>query len=55
MLKLTMVSISAHGKRITRFLQLPADVNGRAHLPGSMLNRMLDELGCRRGDTFSVG
>jgi hypothetical protein len=53
--KLTMISISSGNKRLTRFVMLPVEADGRAHAPMSVINPMLDALGCRNGQTFSVG
>jgi hypothetical protein len=53
--KLTMVSVASRGKRITRFLKLPYDAQGRATLPEKILSRMLDELGAFPGGTYTVG
>lgn len=54
-LKLTMVSVSARGRRITRFCRLPTNSQGRAVLPADLLDKFLDELGCCQGQTYSVG
>jgi hypothetical protein len=53
--KLTMVSITARGKRLTKFVRLPVESGGRVRLPMSAVNKMLDELKVPNGGTFSVG
>jgi hypothetical protein len=55
MKKLTAVSIIGNGKKVVRFMMLDVDVYHRATLPQSILNKLLDELGVRVGDTFTVG
>jgi hypothetical protein len=53
--KLTMVSISACGKRLTKFVRLPVESDGRVRLPMSVANKMLDALKVPNGGTYSVG
>lgn len=52
--KLTAISISVGTRKIQVFLPLEY-VNGRAILPKSELNRLLDSLNVRLGDTYTIG
>lgn len=54
MTKFTTVSVWFRGYRTVEFHHLPV-VNGKAILPASILNAMLDRIGVRRGDTYSLG
>lgn len=53
-MRLTAVSVGFRGGRHQYFLQLPHDEEGRAHLPQRQLEKILDSLGVRRGDTYTV-
>jgi hypothetical protein len=53
--KKTLASIYANGETRVSFVDCLHDSQGRAILPLHMLNRMLDQRGVRRGDTYSVG
>ena len=52
--KLTMVSIYFNGKRHTFFLQARIE-NDHAVVAQKELDRLLDRLNVRRGDTYSIG
>ena len=54
--KLTLVSIGHGRRKITAFVPLMHDTNGRARLPTETMDKMLDDIGCiMRGQTFTVG
>jgi len=54
--KLTAVNIYASpGRRRTFFVPLLHNDKGQAILPEATLNRLLDEMRVRRGDTYSWG
>lgn len=52
-MKLTLISISFRGRTISRFVHM-ACINGRAIASAALVNSMLDELGVRDGQTFSI-
>jgi len=53
--KLTLVSIGHGRNKITAFVPLKHDADGKAVLPRSTLDTMLDDLHVRRGDAFTTG
>lgn len=53
--KLTAVTIASGHRKITKFLNLRHDSEGKAILPTKTLNSMLDAINCHRGDTYSMG
>lgn len=54
--KLTAVTIGHGRRKLTAFVPLLHNERGQAVLPEPVLNRMLDDVGCRmRGQTFTVG
>jgi len=53
--KLTLVSIGHGRNKITAFVPLKHDADGKAVLPRSTLDTMLDDLHVRRGDAYTVG
>ena len=52
--KLTAVSMSFRGHKISAFLELPV-INGRPVLPLDVQETMENAIGARRGDTISLG
>jgi hypothetical protein len=53
--KLTLVSIGHGRNKITAFVPLKHDADGKAVLPRATLDTMLNNLHVRRGGTFTVG
>lgn len=53
--KLTAVTIGHGRRKITAFVPLRHDAQGRAVLPAAVMDRMLDDLNVMRGQTFTVG
>jgi hypothetical protein len=53
-MKLTLVSILYRGVRYSRFIMLPIN-EGKASLPHSKLNEILQEIGVQAGTTYSIG
>lgn len=53
-MKLTAISIIFGTKRLQRFAMLPYE-NGKAILPSSLHKKYLQELGIRRGQTYTIG
>lgn len=52
--KLTAVTIGHGRRRIQSFVMLRHDANGAAILPQATLDKLLDQCGVRRGDTYTV-
>lgn len=57
MFKLTLVSVWFRGSRVSAFLRLPVDQNGKVHANGCQINELLKLAGMPnvRGLTFSTG
>lgn len=54
--KLTMVSVTVRGRRITRFVMATINEQGKARVPASYVTELAGRLGCSsRGDTFTIG
>lgn len=54
--KLIMVSVSYHGRRLTRFVNGVIDANGKAVVSAALINDMWHELGATtHGATVSIG
>lgn len=53
--KLTAVSVGFRGQSHHFFLKLQCDEQGRARVPQHQLDRILESIGVRRGDTYTVG
>ena len=54
MTKFTAVSVWFRGYRHVEFHHLPVE-NGKTVMPAFLLEAMLDRVGVRRGDTYSIG
>ena len=55
MTKLTLVSVSAKGRKNRRFVRV-SYVEGKAVVPQTIINEMLQEIGItERGVTYTVG
>lgn len=52
--KLTMITITFRGRQHTYFVWARME-NQRARVSQDVLDRVLDRLGVRRGDTYSIG
>lgn len=53
--KLTLVSLSSNGRKISCFAHLP-DENGRAVMSPTLLAQLLRQIGCaQRGATYTMG
>lgn len=52
--KLTAVTIGHGTHKRQFFVMLEHDARGAAKLPISVLNKLLDKAGVRRGDTYTV-
>ena len=52
--KLTSVRIYHNGRTRQFFIPLMHNARGEAILPQHLLGRFLDQMGVRRGDTYSV-
>jgi hypothetical protein len=52
--KLTAVTIGHGGRRRQFFVMLEHDERGAARLPHSVLTKILNDAGVRRGDTYTV-
>lgn len=52
--KLTAVTMSARGKKIQVFLNLPV-IDGKTVLTHRVADEMAKTLGCQRGGTYSIG
>lgn len=53
--KLTAVTIGHGGHKRQFFVMLEHDSRGAAKLPQAVLDKLLDQTGVRRGDTYTVG
>ncbi len=53
--KLTAVTIYFRNRCHNFFLQLEYDNRGAARMPQHTLDRLLDQIGVRRGDTYTLG
>ena len=54
-IKLTMVSVHAHGQFRTYFLNLRYNEKGQAVIPVDTLNKLSIMRGLQRGATFTLG
>lgn len=55
MTKLTLISITFRQNSLSEFHQCKT-VSGKTVVPQSIINQMLDKLGCtQRGQTYSIG
>ena len=53
--KLTLVSVSSNGRRVSCFAHLPVE-NGRAVMSSTLLAQLLTRIGgAQRGATYSLG
>ncbi len=55
MTKLTMISVWFRGVRHTRFVQGTVHPDGSVSVSQAQVDRVLDQLGVRRGDTYTLG
>ena len=53
--KKTLVTITARGVARTYLLDLEHDEKGRAFIPQHTLERLLEQRGIRRGETYTIG
>jgi hypothetical protein len=54
-MKLTLVSISVHGKKLSLFVNLPV-TDGKVHCSMDIINGMLILMGCSsQGATYTIG
>lgn len=53
--KLTLISITFRGRKYTAFVQAEYDLQGKARISEPFLNRVLNAIGVRRGDTYTIG
>jgi len=56
--KLTLVSVSIHGKTESRFVMADADMNGKVSIPAIHLENMAESAkgsAVHRGETYTIG
>ena len=53
--KKTLVTITARGVARTYLLDLEHDEKGQAFIPPGVLNKLLEQRGIRRGETYTIG
>lgn len=55
MSKLTAVTVTFNGRRHTVFVKANINEKGQAVISQKFLDSVVDSIGVRRGDTYSVG
>ena len=54
-IKKTLVTITARGVARTYMMDLEHDEKGQAFIPQHTLERLLEQRGIRRGETYTIG
>lgn len=53
--KLTMVSVTYRGRRMSLFMHLPVDSKGHTYIDRGAMHDIAAKLGCGMGETYSYG